>query len=555
MTDRALVPSIGCRGFALARSRWNPGVWLTAIIALGGAKAAAQCQFGERATLFDPAGQPLDRFGSAVAMDGAWLAVGAPFSSGFQGGVSLYRLTATGWVSAQHIAAPASSTVLPRFGSSLALQGDTLVVGAPGSVGVANDGAVYVYQQALGSWTLVQVLPPPAGSSERFGARVAVDGNRLVAASEEDANTAQGMAYVFDRILGSWVLTAALSPTPILALGSFGTGLAVAGDVIAVGEPAANSVTIFEFNGQAWQSVRFAGGATVKELGTSVAIQGGVVLVGATSNPNVAGAMIVYEKVGGSWTKTATIRPANSAVGDRFGSALAFDGNAVLAGAILASFGTAGQAGFQPEVGSATLFERQGSSWLEVWRTFGDPQFPGKQFGAAVALDAGAAAVAAPYAFDPGLASGQGRVDAFFASSGPRGFLHAQVSGVSSSQAGTAGAVQGLVLSTCPALPGAPALILGSLSGTSPGVTVNGHHLPLNVDAYTLATVNNPNSVLLNPSFASLDAQGHLSSAFALPIPVPAAVGLTLHHAALVLDPSGSIAVLASNAAAVTIDP
>jgi hypothetical protein len=102
----------------------------------------------------------------------------------------------------------------------------------------------------------------------------------------------------------------------------------------------------------------------------------------------------------------------------------------------------------------------------------------------------------------------------------------------------TAGGTQTLTLDAGAASAGDLYLVLGSLSGTSPGVPFAGSTIPLNPDAYFLHTLNHPNTYPLADSFGTLDGAGqamvHVTLAPGVPAPL---VGLVAHHAFGVLDP------------------
>jgi hypothetical protein len=81
-------------------------------------------------------------------------------------------------------------------------------------------------------------------------------------------------------------------------------------------------------------------------------------------------------------------------------------------------------------------------------------------------------------------------------------------------------------------------MVLGSLSGTTPGTTVNGIHVPLNVDAYFNFTQTNPNSAILVSSMGTLDATGRAAAAFK---PDATFVGTTANHAFILLSPTNFV--------------
>ncbi|HMP41490.1 MAG TPA: hypothetical protein PKA05_14000, partial [Roseiflexaceae bacterium] len=124
-----------------------------------------------------------------------------------------------------------------------------------------------------------------------------------------------------------------------------------------------------------------------QQFGNAIAVAGDLLVVGAP-NPGGPGAIYVFDFNGTSWNPAATIRPSDSADGDRFGTAVAIDGTRILAGAPGADSGSTR--------GAAYIFEQVGDSWDEVMRlssdTIGD-----HFFGWSVALDGDLAAIGAPY--------------------------------------------------------------------------------------------------------------------------------------------------------------
>ena len=122
-----------------------------------------------------------------------------------------------------------------------------------------------------------------------------------------------------------------------------------------------------------------------------------------------------------------------------------------------------------------------------------------------------------------------------------------------------AGGSQSWQLDAGAALSGLPYLVLGTASGTSPGTTVSGLQLDLNVDAYTLFTVKHPNTTFLSNTLGVLDANGEASAGLNVPAAAdPSLVGVKLHHAYLVLEliPGVTLnAVATSNPVAVTLVP
>lgn len=118
------------------------------------------------------------------------------------------------------------------------------------------------------------------------------------------------------------------------------------------------------------------------------------------------------------------------------------------------------------------------------------------------------------------------------------------------------GGKQSLALAAGAAHAGAPYVLLGSFSGTTPGAAVPGGTLPLNPDAWLLFTLSNPNNVVLSNNVGLLDAAGRAQAAFTLPpTSPPSLAGLVVHHAYAVLDPLKQKVVFASIPVGVKLTP
>ncbi|MEQ8843911.1 MAG: GC-type dockerin domain-anchored protein [Phycisphaerales bacterium] len=192
-------------------------------------------------TLFNPdAIGEASSFGKDFDYNNDWLVVGAPYERitvGFGGAAYVYRRLPDGELElAQKLVAP---DILngPQFGSSVALDGDTLVVsGHISDRQFDEQGAVYVFRLVDGLWELEQELThsEPA-RRDRFGAGLALEGNTLlIGASSDETPTSDGTVYLFRRGAdGLWRETAALIPE--LQAWRFGFTPQLVGNLAAVG--------------------------------------------------------------------------------------------------------------------------------------------------------------------------------------------------------------------------------------------------------------------------------------------------------------------------------
>ena len=101
--------------------------------------------------------------------DGEWAVAGASRLDGFRGTAQVYRRSGTSW-SLEATLAPTERGAFARFGSAVALSGNTLVIGAPWDD--SWHGAAYVYERSGNTWKLTGRLAPTGAVGDRFGTLV-----------------------------------------------------------------------------------------------------------------------------------------------------------------------------------------------------------------------------------------------------------------------------------------------------------------------------------------------------------------------------------------------
>lgn len=308
-----------------------------------------------QARLFASDAAAEDIFGYAVALDDDTLLVGARNDNlpGLVDAGSVYvfvRDSGGVWTQqAQLIASDAAAG--DGFGESLALDGDTAVIGAPFDhpPGLEEVGAAYVFVRTGEVWTQ-QARFPGAAEYEFFGGSVAISGDTAVIAPFRlaTAGPPPGKALVFVRSGGAWTLQAQLSASDGHHDDHFGTSLALAGDTLVVGAHLddttgginTGSASVFVRDGAGvWTQEALlvaADGAANDFFGVSVAVSGDTVIVGAngdnTPGGSDAGSAYVFQRAGGVWTQQAQLFAADGAPFDVFGASVALDGDTALIG-------------------------------------------------------------------------------------------------------------------------------------------------------------------------------------------------------------------------------
>lgn len=348
-----------------------------------------------------------DNMGAAVAISGDTAVIGAPQedASGRMingadddtaenaGAAYVFVRSGSTWVQQAYLKA-GNAEAGDQFGISVAISGDTLVVGASSEDGSATTvngmdnnsansaGAAYVFVRNGQTWTQQAYLKAGnSGTDDQFGGAVAIAANTVIvgATSEDgsatlingvndDAGSDAGAAYVFTRTGTTWTQQAYLKPSNSQASDNFGVAVAIAGDTAVVGaafEDGSASVVegaddnlannagaayVFVRNGLTWTQeayLKAQNTGTRDEFGAAVSISGDTVVVGAAAEDGSsgaingtdddqasdAGAVYVFERSGLTWTQQAYLKALNTGAGDAFGSSVTVHGNTVVIGA------------------------------------------------------------------------------------------------------------------------------------------------------------------------------------------------------------------------------
>jgi len=169
--------------------------------------------WSEQARIAYPGSFGHAEFGQAVALEGDTLVVGAWRDGAYsQGKAYVYTRSAGAWSLATVLGA-SLPRVEARFGTAVALLGSTLVIGAPrDNGGVPSSGAVYVFEGSGSSWSEVQRLTAPSPHSDNlFGSPLHLTSERLLVGMEATrvgTDPHPGSVHLFARTGATWTLEA-----------------------------------------------------------------------------------------------------------------------------------------------------------------------------------------------------------------------------------------------------------------------------------------------------------------------------------------------------------
>jgi hypothetical protein len=297
------------------------------------------------------------------------------------------------------------------FGWSVVIEGDYALVGAPAAwPSGAGPGAAYVFHRVAGQWTEQAKLTSPAGlNGDHFGQAVAIDGDTLVVGAPSDVD-GRGRAYVYGRNGTAWGLQGFACPTGVSAEDSFGSCVALGGDVVIVGAyrdsevaAQAGAAYAYRWNGSSWLLDAKPTAPDVRTtlfFGSSVATDGTRVLVGAlrASGADVAtGAAYALEDDRGAWTPMHKFWAGDGGNLDDFGTSAAVSGALAIVGSPADDDARPGSTNC--DSGSAYLFTRIDQQWYETAKLVASDTTCAALFGRSVALH-GATALVGQYLFD-----------------------------------------------------------------------------------------------------------------------------------------------------------
>jgi len=310
-----------------------------------------------------------------------------------------------------------------RFGHSVSISGDTIVVGAyRHDVSYYSDcGAAYVFERDAGgsdNWGQVAKLMASDGeANDSFGYAVAIDGDTIVVGARGE--NVEGAAYVFVRPPAGWTdgfETAKFKAASPIRNERFGAAVAVSGDTILIGDyntpgyEGIGAAYIFEEPPGGWVNatetakLTASDGAANDSFGWSVAIDGDRVLVGAPQDDDLgddSGSAYIFEMPPGGWadmTETVKLTATGGVASDGFGASVSIEGNMALV-SLRQNWGG---------IGAGCVFVFDGSSWVEQGRLLPSDGEPYDGYAQSLCLSGDHAVIGATeWDYDPGGVQGR----------------------------------------------------------------------------------------------------------------------------------------------------
>lgn len=303
------------------------------------------------------------------------------------------------------------------FGAACALDGESLLIGAPGSGSVDGIGDVTVFERTgfdrTGferrgtSWRSVgSIVDPDADPGGRFGAAIDMDGNAaIIGASGVDVTTIddvvlvdQGRATLAHRTRRGWMIEQTIDAAQFAPGQGFGAAVALDDTTMLIAAPnrGDGAVDVWRFVGGSWSysTTITPTSPDVTSFGTALALDGDdMLIVGRQMNSGstvVDAVVVTYRRRDTRWIEGESLLVEQVGVNSAFAPSIAVVDNLALIGAPADD-----HAGLWS--GAVHVAQRRNGRWTIIDRLESPDAAAGDRFGAAVALDEADIVVAAPF--------------------------------------------------------------------------------------------------------------------------------------------------------------
>ena len=380
----------------------------------------------EEVKLLADDGAPNDFFGFNVALSGDTAVIGATKVDDDIRGVDVgaaYVFTRSGnnWHQQAKLTAD-DGAAKDEFGGNVALSGDTAVIGAMFQDDKGdNSGSAYVFTRSGTTWSQQAKLTAADGAEgDAFGQSIALSGDTVVigAPHDDDKGNDAGSVYVFTRSGTTWSQQVKLTAADGVAGDVFGISIAFSSDTIVIGadlndEKALNAGAVYVFtrSGSSWSQqakITAADGAETDIFGVRVALSGDTILISARRDDDDvmgidAGSAYIFTRTGTTWQQQIKLTASDGAADDRFGRSVALVADTAVIGAMF-------QDDKGDNSGSAYVFTRSGTTWSQQVKLTAADGAEGDVFGWSVALSDDTAVITATRDDDKGNESGSAYV-------------------------------------------------------------------------------------------------------------------------------------------------
>jgi hypothetical protein len=275
-----------------------------------------------------------DAFGVSVSLyeDTALIGATRDDDNGNESGSAyVFIRTGTTWIQQTKLIA-SDGAIGDRFGTAVSLNGDTALIGASGNDDNGkNSGSAYVFTRTGTTWTQqAKLLASDGAIGDSFGQSVSLDDDTVLigAFNDDDHGIASGSAYIFTRTENIWTQQAKLLASDGAAWDYFGYSVSLDGYTVLIGargdDDTMGSAYVFTRNDTTWtqQQKLLASDRDEDFFGISVSLDEDTALIGAIyddDNGPDSGSAYVFTRSGTTWMQQAKLLDLDGAAWDKFG--------------------------------------------------------------------------------------------------------------------------------------------------------------------------------------------------------------------------------------------
>jgi FG-GAP repeat/Divergent InlB B-repeat domain len=284
-----------------------------------------------------------------------------------------------------------------KMGHSISIFGDYAIIGAPfDDDNGSSSGSAYIFHKEGAIWSQqAKLLASDGFDGDQFGYRVSISGDYAIigAYGIDDNGSNSGAAYIFFRDGTSWAQQAKITGTDVGYKDSFGASVSISGNYAVIGATGADdndsysgAAYIFVRSGTTWyQQAKLlaSDGAYGDTFGYSVSISGDYAIIGAHNadggNGVYSGSAYIFSRSGSLWIQQAKLLASDGAAHDSFGRSVSISGNYAIVGA--------------PNnrvngilTGSSYIFARNSTSWTQQAKIHSETDTVNQYFGNSVSI-------------------------------------------------------------------------------------------------------------------------------------------------------------------------
>ena len=346
-----------------------------------------------------------DRFGRTVSIDSNTAVISAQGdddSYGGSGSVYIFENVNGAWIQQQKLVA-SDSWNNAKFGKSVSISGDKVLIGSQSDASNLEIGAAYIFNRndffiigndagGNGMWSEQQKLTPSDGvRHDQFGNAVSVSGDTVAVGApyHNDNDYSYGAVYIYNLIDGAWIEQQKLTPDDHGSFSAFGYSISISDETMMIGAERYNNkgrVHVYQFIDGLWVQIQTIVGETNESFGTSVSVSNHRAVI--TTNF----AAYVYKRVNGLWVVEQKLTPSLYA----YGNTASISGDTVVIGSTTDEMGK----------GSAYIFTLMHNSWTEQLRLTTTDSSVEDNFGLGVSIYGNIAVVGSPKTHENGMYQG-----------------------------------------------------------------------------------------------------------------------------------------------------